>query len=47
MPGEKSGQVGLMPGVAQYVLANSHIPVLLLRDPREAAHPDFTENGAA
>ena len=33
--------------VAQYVLANSHIPVLLLRDPREAAHPDFTENGAA
>lgn len=29
--------------VAQYVLANSHIPVLLLRDPREATLPDFTE----
>jgi len=29
--------------VAGYVLANSAIPVLLLRDPREAAQPDFTE----
>ncbi|QOY92759.1 universal stress protein [Massilia sp. UMI-21] len=33
--------------VAQYVLANSPIPVLLLRDPREAAPPDFTEVGTA
>lgn len=33
--------------VAQYVLANSPIPVLLLRDPREAARPDFIEDGAA
>ncbi|WP_161783203.1 universal stress protein [Massilia sp. BSC265] len=33
--------------VAQYVLANSHIPVLLLRDPREAARPDYTEDVAA
>ena len=32
--------------VAQYVLANSSIPVLLLRDPRDAARPDFVENGA-
>lgn len=31
--------------VAQYVLANSPIPVLLLRDPREATRPDFTEDG--
>lgn len=31
--------------VAQYVLANSPIPVLLLRDPREARRPDFTEDG--
>lgn len=29
--------------VAQYVLANSPIPVLLLRDPRDAAPPDFLE----
>lgn len=29
--------------VAQYVLANSSIPVLLLRDPREAQRPDFTD----
>lgn len=33
--------------VAQYVLASSHIPVLLLRDPREAGRPDFTEDGSA
>lgn len=33
--------------VAQYVLANSPIPVLLLRDPREAAPPDFAEDTAA
>ncbi|MCD2516198.1 universal stress protein [Massilia sp. G4R7] len=32
--------------VAQYVLANSPIPVLLLRDPREAAPPDFAEPAA-
>lgn len=32
---------------AQYVLANSPIPVLLLRDPREARRPDFTEDGMA
>ncbi len=32
--------------VAQYVLANSGIPVLLLRDPREAARPDFIEGVA-
>ncbi len=32
--------------VAQYVLANSPIPVLLLRDPREAAPPDFAEEPA-
>ncbi len=32
--------------VAQYVLANSTIPVLLLRDPREAAPPDFSEHEA-
>lgn len=30
--------------VAQHVLANSSIPVLLLRDPREAAPPDFTDD---
>ena len=29
--------------VAQYVLANSPIPVLLLRDPRDTAQPDFME----
>jgi nucleotide-binding universal stress UspA family protein len=29
--------------VAQYVLANSSIPVLLLRDPREAAAPEFQD----
>lgn len=29
--------------VAQFLLANSPIPVLLLRDPREAAPPDFEE----
>ena len=33
--------------VAQYVLANSVIPVLLLRDPREASPPDFSEDGLA
>lgn len=33
--------------VAQYLLANSSIPVLLLRDPREAAQPDFVEDGTA
>lgn len=33
--------------VAQYVLANSSIPVLLLRDPREAQQPDFTEAAPA
>jgi nucleotide-binding universal stress UspA family protein len=33
--------------VAQYVLANSSIPVLLLRDPHEAGRPDFTEQGTA
>lgn len=33
--------------VAQYVLANSSIPVLLLRDPREAAPPDFVEEAAS
>lgn len=32
--------------VAQYVLANSSIPVLLLRDPREAGRPDFAEQAA-
>ncbi len=29
--------------VAQFVLANSEIPVLLLRDPRDTAPPDFPE----
>lgn len=29
--------------VAQYVLANSSIPVLLLRDPRDTSPPDFSE----
>ncbi|MGI4721329.1 MAG: universal stress protein [Janthinobacterium lividum] len=29
--------------VAQHVLANSHIPVLLLRDPRDPMPPDFPE----
>lgn len=29
--------------VAQFVLANSEIPVLLLRDPRDLAPPDFPE----
>lgn len=29
--------------VAQYVLATSPIPVLLLRDPREAAPPEFSD----
>lgn len=33
--------------VAQYVLANSSIPVLLLRDPREASQPDFIEGVAS
>ncbi|MFN3788772.1 universal stress protein [Massilia sp.] len=33
--------------VAQYVLANSPIPVLLLRDPREASQPDFIEGVAS
>ena len=33
--------------VAQYVLANSAIPVVLLRDPRDAAQPDFHERPAA
>lgn len=32
--------------VAQYVLANSPIQVLLLRDPREATRPDYIEDGA-
>lgn len=32
-------------GVAQYVLACSPIPVLLLRDPRDAAPPDYREDG--
>lgn len=32
--------------VAQYVLAYSSIPVLLLRDPREASQPDFIEGVA-
>lgn len=31
--------------VAQYVLANSPIPALLLRDPREATRPDYGEGG--
>ncbi len=29
--------------VAQHVLANSNIPVLLLRDPRDSSPPDFPE----
>ncbi|MBQ5948481.1 universal stress protein [Massilia sp. ST3] len=33
--------------VAQYVLANSAIPVLLLRLPREASKPDFSDGPAA
>ncbi|MCA1247952.1 universal stress protein [Massilia sp. MS-15] len=33
--------------VAGYVLANSPIRVLLLRDPHEAAQPDFTEGTLA
>ena len=37
----------LMGSVAQYVLANSAIPVLLLRDPREASQPDFIEGVAS
>lgn len=30
--------------VAQYILANSPIPALLLRDPREAMRPDYRED---
>lgn len=33
--------------VAQYVLANSTIPVLLLRDPRDVSPPDFQETPPA
>ena len=33
--------------VAQHVLANSAIPVLLLRDPRDASQPEFVEIPAA
>jgi len=33
--------------VARYVLSNSAIPVLLLRDPREASPPDFADTPAA
>ena len=32
---------------AQYVLANSTIPVLLLRDPRDASQPEFVEDAPA
>lgn len=33
--------------VAQYVLAHSPVPVLLLRDPREALLPDYREDGSS
>jgi nucleotide-binding universal stress UspA family protein len=34
---------GYAGSVAQYVLASSSIPVLVLRDPREAARPEFSD----
>lgn len=34
---------GYAGSVAQYVLARSPIPVLVLRDPREAAPPEFSD----
>jgi nucleotide-binding universal stress UspA family protein len=34
---------GYAGSVAQYVLASSSIPVLVLRDPREAGRPEFSD----
>lgn len=38
---------GYAGSVAQYVLASSPIPVLVLRDPREAARPEFSDMSGA
>jgi nucleotide-binding universal stress UspA family protein len=38
---------GYAGSVAQYVLASSSIPVLVLRDPREASQPEFSDISSA
>lgn len=45
--GGKSGSCLPTNTASLHTLANSHMPVLLLRDPREAARPGYTEDGAA
>lgn len=45
--GPYDGRPPLTGSVAQYVLANSPLPALLLRDPREATRPDYSEDGRA